>query len=112
MSDFLSIYDRAKAIVDACREGPAEFQELSREVWTLQMTIEQLSNDAQNPSSLLNRKGFVRRRELEQIIDSCKEALTEIEDFISRHEAMQDENGASFPRRVNSSLAQLSGWLC
>jgi len=30
VSDFLGIYDRAKAIVDACREGPAEFQELSR----------------------------------------------------------------------------------
>jgi hypothetical protein len=46
VSDFLGIYDRAKANVDACREGPAEFQELSREVWTLEMTIEQLSNDA------------------------------------------------------------------
>jgi hypothetical protein len=30
VSDFLGIYNRAKANVDACREGPAEFQELSR----------------------------------------------------------------------------------
>ncbi|PMD13224.1 hypothetical protein NA56DRAFT_712259 [Hyaloscypha hepaticicola] len=99
VSDFLLICEKAKAIVDACRQGPAELQELSNEVWTLQKTVDQLSSDAQDPNSILNRRGSARRGDLEQIIDNCKTALAEIESFISKHTVVES---ASSSLRTNA----------
>lgn len=85
--------------MDACRQGPAELQELSNEVWTLQRTVDQLSSDAEEPNSILNRRGSARRGDLEQIIDNCKTALEEIESFISKHTVVES---ASSSLRTNA----------
>ena len=79
------VIDKAKAVVDACRDGPSDFRELSREVDTLQITILRMKQDYQDPTSLLARKGRSREKDMKQITDNCREVLDEIQTFVDKH---------------------------
>ena len=85
VGDFIMVIDKAKAVVDACRDGPSDFRELSREVDTLQITILRMKQDYQDPTSLLARKGRSREKDMKQITDNCREVLDEIQTFVDKH---------------------------
>ena len=100
VGDFLDLYDRAKAVVDACRDGPPEFRELSRKVETLQVTMARLREDAKNPTSLLMRKGQNRQKDLKQIITTCREILDETQAFVDKHSTLAEAAPAHQPVHV------------
>ena len=89
VGDFLDVYDKTKAIIDACRNGPPEFRELSCEVSTLQLAVKQVAEDAKNSNSLLCRKGKARLKDLEQIRLNCQEALDGVQAFVNKHSTLE-----------------------
>lgn len=66
VGDFLAVLEIAKGVYDACKDGSAEYKELCSETKSMRYAIQSLSNDARDPDSLLNRKGFNRKNELDQ----------------------------------------------
>ena len=90
VGDFADLFDRAKAIVDACRSGPPELKELSREVETLQTTMSRLKEDSENPTSLLKRKGQSREKDMKQITANLREILEEIQAFVDKHSTLAE----------------------
>ena len=102
--DFADLFDRAKAIVDACRSGPPELRELSREVETLQTTMSRLKEDSENPTSLLRRKGQSREKDMKQITANLREILEEIQAFVDKHSTLAEptasKHGTGLVKRV------------
>ena len=71
VSDFLKIYELARDITVACRNGPREFREVRAESRALQSTLKRLYEDAADEQSLLNTKGKERKQDLLDIVGSC-----------------------------------------
>jgi hypothetical protein len=100
VGDFLDLYDRAKAIVDACRDGPPEFRELAKEVETLQVTMDRLKQDIEDPTSLLKRKAHNREKDMKQILDNCKDVLEEVQAFVDKHSTLERPANANQPLQL------------
>lgn len=103
VGDFLDLYDRAKEIVEACRDGPGDVRDLGTEVEAMQVTLYQLSQDATDPESLLNRKGIQRKQDLDQIIINCQNIIKEAKDFVDKHSsaiASEDKSPRAVVRRI------------
>ena len=92
VGDFVTVLNLVKRICDACHNGPKEYRELCREVKSLGAVTSQLSEDMQDPSSLLNRKGAARRKDLPQIMGNWEEALREVEIFVGKHSVMDKQH--------------------
>ncbi len=91
VSDFVIVLKIAKEVYNACKDGPKEYQEISREAESFCTVFESLKNDANNSNSLLNKKGTDRRRELLQIIANCEVAFEELQALIDKHSRLDTE---------------------
>ena len=92
VGDFVTVLNLVKGICDACQNGPKEYRELCREVKSLGAVTSQLSEDMQDPDSLLNRKGVPRKKDLLQIMENCEEALREVETFVEKHSVLDTKH--------------------
>ena len=72
VADFLTVLKTAKGVYKACKDGPADYQELCKETESLRCAIGKLSQDAEDPRSLLNRRGFIRRTKFCDIVQIAK----------------------------------------
>lgn len=97
--DFLLAIALAKKVYEACKEGPGQYREISREAQSVQYAISSLSEDAEDQDSLLNRKGQNRKGQLLEIIRNCKCTLQEVQDLIEKHSSLQS-NQAGRSRRL------------
>ena len=88
VGDFIAVGKIAKTVIEACKDGPGELQELGREVKTLEVTMDRLSQDVDDPQSTLNRRGANRRQDLQQLIDNCKMALLDVQNFVEKHSTL------------------------
>jgi hypothetical protein len=91
VGDFLAVLEIAKGVYDACKDGPAEYQELCGETKSMRYAIQSLSNDAKDSNSLLNRKGFNRKNELDEIIRNCTKAMKEMQALVDEHSRLKDD---------------------
>ena len=91
MGDFLAVVKIATDAYDACKDGPGECQEIWREARSLQFSLEELSQNADDPSSLLNRKGVRRKTPLLELISNCEETMKEIQTLVTKHIKLLDE---------------------
>lgn len=89
IGDFIKIYELAKDITTACRDGPREFREVRAEIKALQTTLKRLCDDAAAEDSLLNKKGTARKQELLDIVANCGEVLWSVQEFIDKHSALE-----------------------
>ena len=89
VGDFIAVGKIAKTVIEACKDGPGELQELGREVKTLEVTMDRLSQDVDDPQSTLNRRGANRRQDLQQLIDNCKIALLDVQNFVEKHSTLE-----------------------
>ncbi|KAL2046345.1 hypothetical protein N7G274_001792 [Stereocaulon virgatum] len=91
VGDFLAILEIAKGVYDACKHGPAEYKELCNETKSMRFVIQSLLDDARDPNSLLNRKGFNRKDELDEIIRSCTKVMREMQALVNKHSRLEDD---------------------
>lgn len=91
IGDFLTVLAIAKDVYNACKDGPDEYQEIWREARSLQFTLEELSRDATDPHSLLNRKGVRRRSQLLELIENCESTMKDIQGLLGKHSSLQND---------------------
>ncbi|KAK3168549.1 hypothetical protein OEA41_004997 [Lepraria neglecta] len=89
--DFLTVLKTAKGVYEACKDGPADYQELCRETESLRCAIGKLSQDAEDPRSLLNRRGSNRMTELFEIVQNCKMTIKDVQAFIDKHSSLKSD---------------------
>lgn len=98
ISDFLAVARIAKSIYESCKAGPAEYKELCSETISLRYDLESLSHDAKEPDSVLNRKGLLRKGELDDIISSCKSTMQDLQTIIDRRSSLQPNREGNVTR--------------
>ena len=59
----------------------------------MRYAINSLSNDAQDPHSLLNTKGVKRKAELVEIIENCETTIQEVQTMIDKHSSLKSDRG-------------------
>ena len=67
---------------------PGEFKEISSELNSLDITPRELRDEAETPSSLLNRRGVERKDELETILYNISGVLKELQDLVARYHSL------------------------
>ena len=98
VDDFVSLGQRAWALYQACRNAPGEFQELSRELISLETTLRLLKDEAKSPNSLLNRHGTIRKAEMDTLVKNIKELLLQIEDIVKRYNSLGKDQKKTWDR--------------
>ena len=93
VGDFLAVSNIAKGVYEACKDGPREYKEISREAKSMGYVINSLSDDAQDPHSLLNKKGVRRKPELVEIIRNCETTMQELQAMVDKHSSLGDGHG-------------------
>ncbi|ERF73167.1 hypothetical protein EPUS_03008 [Endocarpon pusillum Z07020] len=91
VSDFLLLLKMTKGVYNACKDGPKEYQEISREAMSFYTVLESLKNDVNEADSLLNRRGSGRCHELRQVISHCEEAFRELQALVDKHSRLDAE---------------------
>lgn len=93
VGDFIAVSKIAKGVYEACKDGPREYREISREAKSMRYAIDSLSNEAQDPLSLLNTKGVKRKPKLVEIIENCETTMQEVQNMIDKHSSLKDDRG-------------------
>lgn len=58
----------------------------------MRYAINSLSNDAQDPQSLLSTKGVKRKAELVEVIENCELTMQEVQIMIDKHSGLQSDH--------------------
>ncbi len=86
--DFIAVGQLTWTIYKACKGATGEFQELSRELSSLQTIIRELQDEAESPTSLLNRRGTGRKPELDKLLENISGVLRQIDDLVKRYHSL------------------------
>lgn len=87
----------AKSVQKFCKVGPAKYTEICRETKSLRFTLENLSEDAASPNSLLNRYGL-KRMELGEIISKCKATMNELQTMVDKRSRLGSDGRGKVTR--------------
>jgi hypothetical protein len=88
VSDFITVGNLALSTYLKCQNAPNEYREISNEAKSLHAIIEELQDAANDPESLLNRKGASQRADLLIVIENCGVTLTQLDDLISKYQKL------------------------
>ena len=89
------------------------FQEISAEVATLHIALQELNDEVQNPHSPLNRSEALKRKELETILSNCNSTLNNLDGLLHRFNNLSSDHPRTIDRLKFGSkdLAQIRGQL-
>ena len=89
---------RTKADVESPgKVAQGEFDEVSKEVATLHTALKEVSDEVQNPRSVLNRSATSKKSELEAILTNCRYTLASLDNVLRKHGSL----GSSRPRMLD-----------
>ena len=97
-SDFFLVLHLTTSIITACKNGPKEYHEACSEVRAMQMIVERLRDDADDPYSILNSRGSPRKQELLDIIQNCGNVLAQLQALINKHSRLELNRPGSIER--------------
>jgi hypothetical protein len=75
------------------KDGPPEYQELVRELKSMNIALQSIHNNTKDPNPLLNRKGARRAEDLLVIVQNCKEVVKEVQVIADSHSSLQGHGG-------------------
>lgn len=84
--------------VEACKDGPGEYQEIWREAYSMQIAVKSELSEAQNPTSAFRTKGEKRANDIIFLTYNCKSVITELQELIDKHSSLQDEGNGKLKR--------------
>lgn len=94
IGDFIAVGELAhklyKDVYKVSRSAPAEIQELAKELSVLSTSLQLLTEEAQDPQSVLVRSGESRLNMVKEMISNTKETLTKLEAYAKKHELLTD----------------------
>lgn len=88
VGDFLAVGQLVLTLYNACNGAPGELSELQKDLSSLHILLSGLSVQAQDPNSLLLRKGGTKRPAWLQIRENLESTLKELNDLVKRYESM------------------------
>ena len=88
VGDFLAVGTLAWKIYRSVKGMKDEFLELSHEVLAVHTLIKELEDEADDPKSLLNRRGASRRSELMNLIENLESALRELDEIVRKRQGL------------------------
>ena len=84
VGDIIAVAKIAKGLYKACKDGPAEYDEVCTVIELLTLTLQRLAHDAEHPKSPLKRKGGKRMKDLERLIRACEVPMNSLQCIIER----------------------------
>ena len=110
-SDFIVLVKLVNSTIESCRNGPKEYRAVRAETAALKTVLDQLHDQAVDPSSLLNRRGSERRDELLPLVKAAEAVVTDL-NYLVGDKTMLDRDDKSVKKlqqayRVGSSQDQI-----
>ena len=87
--DFIQAIKFCKGVYEAVKDGPDKYKELKGELRSIQYTFQSLSHDAEDPASLLNRRGSPRKAELIDVVAKCERTMQEVQRLVDSHNSLE-----------------------
>jgi len=84
IGDFMALSKLTMSLYKSFRGAPGEFVEVSRQLRSVYILIEELRDQVQEQGSLVNRLGAVPRKELGVICGNLRGVMGELEDLKGR----------------------------
>lgn len=96
VGDFLAVGKLTLYLCRAYKGAPAEFDEIKRELSSFYIVTQDLEDQAGQETSLLNRRGAIRKEELDALLNNLMGTLGELQALHQKYGSM----GGSFWKRV------------
>ena len=87
--DFVLGLKICKFVIDAIKDGPKEYRELDGELRAMKITLDNLTKDANDADSLLNRRGTSRKDDLITVISGVDRTMQDLEALVKKHSIMK-----------------------
>ena len=88
VGDFIAVGNLAWNIYRSCKGMSQEYLEVSREALVVHTLIKELQDEADDPQSILNRRGIPRKQELLRLIQNLQQVLEELESIVKKYQAL------------------------
>lgn len=88
VGDFLAVGKLTLQLYRSFKDAPGEFSEISRQLSSFYIIIHDLEDQAQDATSLLNRRGTARKEELLDLCNNLQATLEELQGLYSRYKQM------------------------
>ena len=96
--DFIAIGQLTWTVYKSCKGAPGEFQELARELSSLHTILHELEDEAKTSTSLLNRRGVGRKRELEALLENLSTTINKVDDIVKRYHSLGRDQKQTWDR--------------
>ncbi|OAP61128.1 hypothetical protein AYL99_03329 [Fonsecaea erecta] len=96
--DFISVVDLSWRAFRAVRDAPEKFGVLEADVSTLNVLLRTLQDDAENPNSLLNRRGASRREALLRMVATIEKQMEELRRLVEKYQSLSSAKKRVFDR--------------
>jgi hypothetical protein len=98
IGDFIAVSRLALDLYVAYRDGPAEVKEVSRQLMSLHATLEELSQNLQDPDSFVFGASKKAKHKLNRLISGCEGTLKELEDMYGKCRRLAEMKSISWSR--------------
>ena len=88
VGDFIAVGNLAWTIYRSCKGMSDEYLEVSREALTVHTVIKELQDEADDPQSILNRRGIARKQELFRLIQHLQQVLNNIDSIVQKYHTL------------------------
>ncbi|KIX98245.1 uncharacterized protein Z520_06325 [Fonsecaea multimorphosa CBS 102226] len=96
--DFITAVDLSWRAFRAVRDAPEKFGMLEADVSTLNILLRTLQEDAEDPNSLLNRRGASRRDTLLTMVKTVEEQMDELRCLVEKYQSLASSRKRVFDR--------------
>ena len=90
-SDVAALAQLAWRTVQNARKACGEYDELTREVFSLHIVLRRLENTAKQPDSALNRRGDTSGEEIEAIASGCRSILHTLDKVLEKFNSLSEK---------------------
>ena len=88
VGDFAAAVSLAWSLYKQCKGASEEFREVSEDVGSLLNIIGEIQDEAEDAESILNRAGHRRKQELDMLMRSCTEVLSQLQQILTRYRSL------------------------
>ena len=91
VGDIITVSSLAWKVVQNTRQGPAQYDELTREVTSLHFVLKRLQAETTNPESWLHRIQDSQKQDLDSIVNGCSHVLQNLDTILEKYSTLSEE---------------------
>ncbi|KAG8527333.1 uncharacterized protein KY384_007485 [Bacidia gigantensis] len=97
-NDIILALNLCKYVYTTLKDAPAEYRECQSELKSVAIAIGSLKEHAEDPSSIVNRKGASRIEDLANIVENCQNPVRQLQTLVSNHSSIVDSGNGQMMR--------------